>query len=82
VFTAPQRNHSRSENGPISNRDAGEDKEDSNDITDINRDNRRVLRGGSLVSQASVVRSANRSSSVPTSLTTGYGFRLARTFTP
>jgi eukaryotic-like serine/threonine-protein kinase len=39
----------------------------------------RVLRGGSFLSRASNVRSANRSNNVPTFLTDLFGFRLART---
>ena len=61
---------------------AGEDKEDKKDMKDINKDDSRVLRGGSFVGQASNVRSANRGSDVPTIRFISNGFRPARTFTP
>ena len=59
---------------------AGEDKEDIKDIKDINKDNSRVLRGGSFNDPASNVRSANRLTDVPTDRVSNYGFRPARTF--
>ena len=42
----------------------------------------RVLRGGSISNPASTVRSSNRSNGVPTSRSSFYGFRPARTFIP
>ncbi len=44
---------------------AGEDKEDIKDIKDINKDDSRVLRGGSFLYLASNVRSAYRFDNVP-----------------
>ena len=61
---------------------AGEDKEDKEDIKDINKDDGRVLRGGSFVDQASIVRSAYRNGNVPANRNGNVGFRPARTFTP
>jgi formylglycine-generating enzyme required for sulfatase activity len=60
----------------------GGPEEDKEDIYSINNLDRRVLRGGSFTSQASVVRSANRNVYVPTNRTDVVGFRPARTFTP
>jgi formylglycine-generating enzyme required for sulfatase activity len=54
-----------------------EDKEDS---YSINRDNSRVLRGGSFVTHASVVRSSYRLNVVPANRSLDVGFRPARTF--
>jgi eukaryotic-like serine/threonine-protein kinase len=58
--------------------EAAEDQEDGLVIVSTAS---RVLRGGSFVIQASFVRSADRSSSVPSSRF-NFGIRLARTFTP
>jgi formylglycine-generating enzyme required for sulfatase activity len=56
----------------------GEDKE-SKDLL-IGNQTSRVLRGSSVLSPASNVRSAYRCSSVPTYRGITYGFRAARTF--
>jgi formylglycine-generating enzyme required for sulfatase activity len=61
---------------------AGQDKEDINDIKDITRDDSRVLRGGSFVFRASILRCAYRSRYVPTYRSDYVGFRPARTFMP
>ncbi len=53
----------------------GEDQEDELVVATDSR----VMRGGSFVNQASVVRSAFRASDVPTSRDNIIGFRLART---
>jgi formylglycine-generating enzyme required for sulfatase activity len=55
---------------------AVEDKEGNLDIKDTDS---RVLRGGSFVNPASVVRSANRFRSVPTDRHSVVGLRPART---
>jgi formylglycine-generating enzyme required for sulfatase activity len=60
-----------------------EDKEDKEDIESINKEDSRVLRGGSFADRASYfVRSAGRVYNVPWNRASGFGFRLARTFTP
>ncbi len=61
--------------------------QDIEDIRDINSKESRVLRGGSFLYLASVVRSANRNNPVPTNRSNDFGFRPARTlplgsFTP
>ena len=61
---------------------AGEDEEDKEDVKDINKDDSRVLRGGSFFVLPELVRSANRSFDVPSSRLDHIGFRPARTFTP
>ena len=48
----------------------------------ISRESRRVLRGGSFASSASLVRSANRNGQVPTTRLNDYGLRVARTLPP
>jgi formylglycine-generating enzyme required for sulfatase activity len=60
----------------------GKTIDNTEDIKDINKSDGRVLRGGSFFNQASLLRSANRHSNVPTSRAVGVGFRPARTFTP
>ena len=59
-----------------------EPEDDKEDILSINNQNSRVLRGGSFVGQASLVRSAHRILYVPANRGIGFGFRPARTFTP
>lgn len=49
---------------------------------EVNKQDNRVLRGGSFHLHASSVRSAHRSYFVPTNRFGDYGFRPARTFTP
>jgi formylglycine-generating enzyme required for sulfatase activity len=61
------------------NKGKGGDGEETEDIRDTNS---RVLRGGSFVGQASLVRSAHRILYVPANRVIGFGFRPARTFTP
>jgi eukaryotic-like serine/threonine-protein kinase len=56
------------------NYSAGDDKEDINDIKDINKDLSRVLRGGSFGGHAPVVRSAGRGNYVPSTRNLNYGF--------
>jgi len=56
--------------------EVAEDKEDQSVISPAQG---RVLRGGSFVHQASIVRSANRFSYAPTNRFNNYGFRPART---
>jgi len=58
------------------NGQAVEDKEDSLTVLPSVS---RVLRGGSFLNQASLVRSANRANSVPTDRGSDLGFRAART---
>jgi serine/threonine protein kinase/formylglycine-generating enzyme required for sulfatase activity len=57
-------------------------KEDKEDAYSINNKNTRVLRGGSFVLPASIVRCAYRLESVPTNNSPLIGFRPARTFAP
>jgi formylglycine-generating enzyme required for sulfatase activity len=60
--------------------EGGRIRDDKEDNTDIN--NSLVLRGGSFVNQAVIVRSANRVWDVPSTRHLSVGFRPARTFTP
>jgi serine/threonine protein kinase/formylglycine-generating enzyme required for sulfatase activity len=60
----------------------GEAIEDKEDMLQIVSSNSRVLRGGSFFTQASDVRSADRTRFVPTVRSSNVGFRPARTFTP
>jgi eukaryotic-like serine/threonine-protein kinase len=55
---------------------------DKEDILPFDKEQRRVLRGGSYVDPPPYVRSANRMSYVPTSRIDNIGFRVARTLTP
>ena len=57
----------------------GEVIADKEDISPINGENSRVLRGGSFLYPASNVRSAYRNSIAPTFRNYSFGFRLART---
>jgi serine/threonine protein kinase/formylglycine-generating enzyme required for sulfatase activity len=59
-----------------------EPEDDKEDILSINNQNSRVLRGGSFIYLASLVRSARRFNNVPTFRNFDFGFRPARTFTP
>jgi formylglycine-generating enzyme required for sulfatase activity len=60
----------------------GEDKENIKDIKGIYNADSRVLRGGSFISHASLVRCANRTGVVPATRSDYVGIRPARTFTP
>jgi formylglycine-generating enzyme required for sulfatase activity len=60
----------------------GERIEDSEDVLNVKPTDGRVLRGGSFLSLASLVRSANRFGGVPAFRAFSVGFRPARTFTP
>jgi formylglycine-generating enzyme required for sulfatase activity len=53
--------------------------EDKEDVLSINKTTSRVLRGGSFIVRASVVRSADRLWGVPTGRNHHVGFRPART---
>jgi formylglycine-generating enzyme required for sulfatase activity len=63
----------------IKGSESSDDKEDTLVITSADI---RVMRGGAFSYPASIVRSANRRRSVPTSRGDNVGFRPARTFTP
>jgi formylglycine-generating enzyme required for sulfatase activity len=54
--------------------------EDNDDMTIINNDNRRVLRGGGFDSWAQYLRSANRYGDRPDGRIYSYGLRVARTY--
>jgi formylglycine-generating enzyme required for sulfatase activity len=56
--------------------------EDKEDIYSINTQDSRVLRGGSFLNHASLVRSSYRDISGPANRDLSNGFRPARTFTP
>jgi formylglycine-generating enzyme required for sulfatase activity len=56
--------------------------EDKEDTLSVDPRTSRVLRGGSFLSQAVIVRSPDRNRDVPTDRNSGIGFRPARTFTP
>ena len=58
----------------------GEFIEDKEDIYSINSQDSRVLRGGSFIDQASLVRSSCRNSLVPAGRNYNFGFRPARTY--
>jgi serine/threonine protein kinase/formylglycine-generating enzyme required for sulfatase activity len=58
----------------------GEAFEDKEDMLQIDNNTRRLLRGGSFLQPASIVRSAYRNMLPPSSSTDGAGFRLARTY--
>ncbi len=60
----------------------GEVIEDNDDVTDIDSNKSRVLRGGSVVLRAVNVRSALRLGNAPTYRYLNVGFRPARTFIP
>jgi eukaryotic-like serine/threonine-protein kinase len=59
----------------------GADQDEEDKLVVISTE-RRVLRGGSFDDLASLVRSANRFTNVPTNRNYDFGFRPARTFTP
>ena len=60
----------------------GEAIDDNEDILSISSTTSRVLRGGSFLYHASLVRCASRFRYVPTLRDLTVGFRPARTFTP
>ena len=60
----------------------GKALEDEEDGLQIASTNFHVLRGGSFLNQASLVRCATRNGFVPTTRLSLVGFRPARTFTP
>ena len=57
-----------------------ENLEDKEQVEKISKANSRVLRGGSFVANAAIVRSANRFNFQPDNLYTFTGFRVARTY--
>jgi len=57
-------------------------RDDKEESEDINNQESRVLRGGSFVVPASIVRSSFRHSNVPANRLSNNSFRPARTFTP
>jgi formylglycine-generating enzyme required for sulfatase activity len=63
-------------------RKEGDVVEDREDDLVIPSTRSRVLRGGSFYNRASFVRSADRFNIAPASRSLGFGFRVARTFTP